>query len=172
MKRKSYFRKIILKMKNMINLKNFFLILCLLAIVTPSIAKRQKKVKKKKAKTSVVMKDTTFTQLAPTPPSATISFNSQEEKIVLSQLVVSFVSRGYGVDMKAVDDFFYLMNQFNEKNHLTLMFDHKVWGREGERDYCFVGNNQLLIGQFSNELKKHFANNKLVFVKENTPCKK
>ncbi len=148
------------------SIKNILFIFCLLTIVSPTYAKYKKRKKSKKAKTAVIIQDSIKQQT-----NSSIN-NAQEENIVLSQLVVSFVSRGYGVDMKAVDDFFYLMNQFNEKNHLTLMYDHKISGREGERDYCFVGNNELLIEQFTKELKAHFANNKLVFVKQYTPCKK
>lgn len=141
-----------------------------------------KKSKKRKKSSNIGVAKSTPNIVNPTTTTVAITPNTveplkleekkQEEKIILSQLVVSFVSRGFGIDTKGLDDFFYFMEQFNTKHNIQLMHDYKTWGREGERDYCFVGNSQLLIEQFYAQLKKHFEGNKLVFINLNAPCKK
>ncbi len=104
-------------------------------------------------------------------PSSTPPLVKQEENIKFAQLVVSFASRGAGIDAQARDQLLAHITWFNEQNHCELMYDKKGWGREGEMDFCFFGNNQILIPTLYKQLKEKFAGRPTVFVKENFPCK-
>lgn len=139
-------------------------------------AKRKKK-KKQKTKIEKVTKN----NIVPTPADSNVvkstintgvSMSKQNEEIKpFAQIVVSFSSMGAGINAKARQAFLDHVAWFNTENHCELMYDRKTWGREGEVDYCFVGNNQILMPILYKQLKEKFNGERLVFVKENFPCK-
>ncbi len=156
------------------NYTKYLLLLLICTISFTADAKRKKR-KKKKAKTTVIATTVTgdSSKVAPLPKTNTpVQIIKEDNKeIKLAQLVVSFASMGAGIDAKAQQKFLEHIGWFNEKHHIELMFDKKSWGREGEIDYCFYGNNEILMPTLYKELKEILATGTKVFVKQNFPCK-
>lgn len=88
-----------------------------------------------------------------------------------TQLVVSFISMGTGIDGQAHAKFKSAIENFNKKNKCKLIYDVKTWGREGERDYCFSNNDEKLMTAFNSEISTLFKDNRRVFVEKNKPCR-
>jgi hypothetical protein len=105
------------------------------------------------------------------PVTTATVVKKQEEIKPFAQLVISFTSMGAGINSKARDQFLEHITWFNEQNHCELMFDKKPWGREGEIDYCFYGNNQILIPMLYKQLKEKFNGVRQIFINQNFPCK-
>jgi hypothetical protein len=152
------------------------LLFLLLAITFNADARR----KKRKKKNAPVEKTVAPVQVNKVDSSAfknakantQITTNSKpQEEIKLAQLVVSFASMGAGIDAKARQQFLEHLTWFNTKHNIELMYDKKNWGREGEVDYCFYGNNGILIPMLYKELSEKLAGAKKVFIKQNFPCK-
>ncbi len=138
-------------------------------------AKRKKK-KKKKAKIEKVTQnnkvpaDSNVVKI--NTNTGGVSTNNPNEPIKpFAQIVVSFSSMGAGINAKARQAFLDHIAWFNTQNNCELMYDRKTWGREGEVDYCFVGNNQILMPVLYKQLKEKFSGEKMVFINENFPCK-
>ena len=150
-------------------------VLFLSVLISFNADAKRKKRKKKKAATEKVTTAPQPIKVDSVKTQTNTSMNppvlQQEANIKLAQLVVSFASRGAGIDAQARDMLLAHITWFNEKNHCELMFDKKGWGREGEMDFCFYGNNQILIPTLYKQLKEKFAGRPTVFVKENFPCK-
>jgi hypothetical protein len=94
-----------------------------------------------------------------------------DQKRMTSALVVSFISMSSGIDAKSAMQLETMIVEFNKKNNANLQYDKKMWGREGERDYCIFSPNADWVKQFTTSVKKAFDGNRLIFVKENTPCR-
>lgn len=65
--------------------------------------------------------------------------NMQEE--VTYDMILSFISKGEGIDYtlkKKIDN---ILNSFNKKNNTNLKPETLAWGREGEIDYNFITKN-------------------------------
>jgi hypothetical protein len=152
-----------------------YLLLFLLCVVSLTADAKRKKRKKKKAKTAVVTSTikADSSKVVPLPGTNTNvnPIKEDNKNIKLAQLVVSFASMGAGIDAKAKQTFTDHITWFNEKHHCELMYDKKSWGREGEMDFCFYGNNEILMPILYKELKEKLANGTKVFVKQNFPCK-
>src|ERR1044071_5428783 len=71
-----------------------------------------------------------------------------------SRVVVSFISRGEGIDKKLRTDFDAWLA--NKKN---VSWETHPWGREGEVNYCFALTNLSAAEQttFAGEVRKFFA---------------
>lgn len=159
------------------------LIFSILIISFSADARRKKKNKNKApatkaASVNLVSKtDSTKNVATISRPSVTpvtsnaATVKKQEEIKPFAQLVVSFTSMGGGINAKARDQFLEHIQWFNTQNHCELMYDKKPWGREGEIDYCFFGNNQILIPTLYKQLKEKFTGIRQIFIKENFPCK-
>jgi hypothetical protein len=152
-----------------------YLLLLLVCAISFSADAKRKKRKKKKAKTTItastVVSDSTKVVPLPKTNTPVNVIKEDNKEIKLAQLVVSFASMGAGIDAKSRQKFLEHITWFNEQHHIELMYDKKSWGREGEMDYCFYGNNEILMPILFKELKEKLANGTKVFVKQNFPCK-
>lgn len=83
------------------------------------------------------------------------------------RLVVSFVSRGEGIDLKTKTTF---EQWLATKNNVA--WDVHEWGREGELNYCFPLNNMKASEQdaFVKEVRQQLAGRSMVYVNEWTWC--
>ncbi len=86
---------------------------------------------------------------------------------------VSFISIGSGIDSKAKQQFNEFVEQFNNKNKVTITPEITTWGREGETDYCIKLEELSSEIQkiFINETKELLKNSKLIRYSENSMCK-
>ncbi|PKP44811.1 MAG: hypothetical protein CVT95_10705, partial [Bacteroidetes bacterium HGW-Bacteroidetes-12] len=74
-----------------------------------------------------------------------------QEKIVFD-MIISFISKGEGLDYKLVEKIDATINDFNTKNKTKVTPEIVNWGREGEKDYNFILKN------LSTPLQKEFIN--------------
>jgi hypothetical protein len=56
------------------------------------------------------------------------------------RFIVSFISKGAGIDSKSNDAIASYITTFNNQNDATVKYDKINWGKEGEMDYCFKLN--------------------------------
>jgi len=86
---------------------------------------------------------------------------------------VSFISIGAGTDKKARQDYDQYIIQYEQKNKIKLSYEITPWGREGEKDYCFMLTELDKKKQelFVTETKEILKNSSLVQYKENAPCR-
>ena len=65
------------------------------------------------------------------------------------------------------------VEQFNNKNKVTITPEITTWGREGETDYCIKLEELSSEIQkiFINETKELLKNSKLIRYSENSMCK-
>ncbi len=53
------------------------------------------------------------------------------------RFIVSFISKGEGIDSKAINSLRSYVGDFEKRNNLTLKIEIISRGREGEKDFCF-----------------------------------
>lgn len=84
-----------------------------------------------------------------------------------TRVVVSFISRGEGIDKKLKSDFDAWLSK--QKN---VSWETQPWGREGEINYCFALKNMSATEQttFVSDVRNFFAGRQMVYVNENTRC--
>ncbi len=90
---------------------------------------------------------------------------NEMNKTIKYRLVVSFISKGAGTDVKSFEAFDnYIKN--HPKKPVRVSYS---WGREGENDQCFTLSELKTKEQinFIEELKKLVAIDDMVFIKEN-----
>lgn len=83
------------------------------------------------------------------------------------RLVVSFISRGFGIDHKVKTDFEqWLATKPNVK------YEVHPWGKEGELNYCFALSELSTSDQdaFVKEVRQQLVGRDMVFINENTRC--
>ncbi|GAB4140793.1 MAG: hypothetical protein Fur0041_15990 [Bacteroidia bacterium] len=126
--------------------------------------------------TTIVTNTTTSTTTTTTGnTSVTDSVNTsviipQDTGNETCRLVISFISRGSGIDLKAKDDFIKWLNEHPKKPQ----YEESTWGREGEVNVC------LKLEEFSTRERDIFirdartilSGNELVIIQENVPCAK
>ena len=89
-----------------------------------------------------------------------------------SRLVISFISKGGGIDRKTKKSFEKMIVDFNTANKCNVVYTLKTWGKEGERDYCFSFGQGDFLEKFVSEAKEKLKGKELIQVKENTECRK
>lgn len=103
--------------------------------------------------------------------------NTQQQKInknnptTQSSWVVSFISIGEGIDNKAFKSFEKLIAQYETKHSTKLKYEIINWGREGEKNFCFIPQQPNFFNEFSAETEKMFVKNVLVQIKKQNLCK-
>ncbi len=113
-----------------------------------------------------------------TDDNATTSDNGKKINpdpiVTATRLTVSFISIGEGTDYKAKEKFEKFVTDFETRNKVKLVSEKVGWGREGEVDYCYdlATLKPLQRAAFVQETKALVKGNKLVQLKENTPCRK
>ncbi len=89
------------------------------------------------------------------------------------KLSVSFFSRGSGIDLKNRGEFDNYITGFQKNNHLTIAYEQKKWGREGEVDYCIelasIPKNKVDI--FLTETRHLLNQSQLVIITEVDVCR-
>jgi len=98
---------------------------------------------------------------------------SQKGQPDLYSVVVSFYSKGEGIDEKAFAVYNTFLDGFEKQHNINLNYVRTPWGREGEVDYCIQLNN-MDSGKQSNFLmqtKEILFQSQLVHILENAPCK-
>jgi hypothetical protein len=147
----------------------------------------QCKAKKESVSDKSANKETPTTQAQPQAPDSTPQKAPEKqapnnepqvnEKVVSDEEVavrykVSFFSRGAGIDRATHKAFEELVNKYNDSGNCKLNYFQKSWGKEGERDYCFLNSDDPCVEKFVTEAKAIIAKSDQVRSKENTTCKK
>jgi len=60
---------------------------------------------------------------------------------VVYDMIISFISKGEGIDHNLKSKIDEKLKSFNQKNDVKLKPEIVGWGREGEVDYNFIGKN-------------------------------
>lgn len=89
-----------------------------------------------------------------------------------ARLIVSFISKGGGIDGKSLKDFEQLVKDFNTANKSNISYTVQPWGREGEKDYCFQPGQGKNFEKLISEVKKSLQGKELIRLKENAACRK
>jgi hypothetical protein len=101
--------------------------------------------------------------------TATTATSSAPEAPITYRLIVSFFSKGGGIDGEAVTPFLAYVSSHEKKPS----YKEIRWGREGETDYCFnlseLAAKKDLVG-FIEEIKKITAKSDRVSITENAEC--
>lgn len=88
-----------------------------------------------------------------------------------NNLVVSFYSKGAGIDYEIANEFDnFLTTQLSNQ----INFTKKGWGREGETDFCIQINHSLSQKEKQfvvDEIKQMANKSKLVHIKEDSECR-
>jgi hypothetical protein len=82
-------------------------------------------------------------------------------------LVVSFISKGSGVDKNAINKLKTFLDDYNSNSKKPVTYLVKSWGREGEKDYCINESNK----EFIDKVKSAMQGFGLVRIKENSVCR-
>lgn len=89
-----------------------------------------------------------------------------------SHVVISFFSKGGGIDTKAREKTDAFIADFNLKNKTNLVAETYRWGREGEVDYCInvLTLKKDLNALFRQNLTDLLSKNELVRLEFNAIC--
>ena len=89
------------------------------------------------------------------------------------RFVVSFISIGSGIDKKAKSQYEQFLKDFELKKNVTISYEKKYWGREGEINFCFMLNELKKEEQesFILQSKNLLANSTLVRFQESNSQK-
>lgn len=87
-------------------------------------------------------------------------------------LVITFSSRGEGINGKAVKTLDSFISEFESENNKSIKYDLNNWGREGEKDYCIDLENLSSEKRdlFASQVKRLLEDENLVTISENTLC--
>ena len=90
------------------------------------------------------------------------------------RLVISFISRGSGIDRDTKKNVLTFIENYNKEHHTNLVYETIRWGREGEVDFCFSLSELKKKEQnkFIQELKSLVVNSENVRIAENTEKRK
>ncbi len=103
----------------------------------------------------------------------TLVKTSKPDTSGIYRLVVTFASKGSGIDFKTKEALDRYQEQFQDKYKLVINKDSYNWGREGEVDFCFRLENlkPALQQEFIYGVQELLKNNTLIFMEENTVCR-
>ena len=88
--------------------------------------------------------------IIPSPDKKSTPANQNDQDNITYDLIISFISKGAGIDHSLKDKIDAIITEFNNKNNVDLKYDKTGWGREGEVDYNFILKN------LSTDQKKSF----------------
>ena len=99
-----------------------------------------------------------------------------QQNVSTGYLVVTFSSRGSGIDGKAMNKLDEIVISLGLNKAESTPLEKVSWGREGEIDYCFDLSliDEELTTNLKNQLNSEFSGNNLVQIEhhENCPRKK
>lgn len=159
---------------------SLFLLVAILGLENDAFAKKKKR-KRRKAKTTQITSTTTSDSAkvvrAPGVPNRKEHDSLKQAKMIEklkannNAFVVSFISLSAGIDIKEAHKLEEEYKLFLHKNNCELLMETKNWGKEGERDYCFVSNDMDCLNKFVENVKLKFSNNRRILLKTNATCK-
>lgn len=90
----------------------------------------------------------------------------------VSDLIITFSSRGEGINGKAKKLLHDFIDEFESQHKIRFKYDVNSWGREGERDYCFdlkdLDNDKQEL--FVTQVKRLLEEENLVTISKNKSC--
>lgn len=106
---------------------------------------------------------------APTPTSDEI----EAKKQAYNNIVISFYSKGEGVNVKAVETIEDFLKKYSAEINQPIPYNKISWGREGEVDFCISlaelkGEDKRIFVDKTREVTKQFE---LINFFENHPCR-
>ena len=107
------------------------------------------------------------------PAEAAKAQQVSDDVVALNNLVVSFYSKGAGIDRDAWRRFEDFIVSYAAKTNTPVPFKKVAWGREGEVDFC-VTLSAMTPGQrdkFVAEARELLKSVELVHIYENRPCR-
>ena len=90
-----------------------------------------------------------------------------------SNLVVSFFSKGNGINREAAGNLEKFLTEYIRKTNTTVTYKKTGWGREGETDYC-ISLSAMNTGQrskFIAAIKDLLRPVETIHLFENRPCR-
>ena len=96
----------------------------------------------------------------------------QQQTKEVANLVVSFYSKGSGIDYELASQFDDMLNK--KMNQDQISFSKKGWGREGETDFCINFSSSLSKKEKAEliaEIKQYVSKSTLVHLKEDAECR-
>ena len=91
----------------------------------------------------------------------------------LNNLVVSFFSKGNGINREAAGNLEKFLTEYIRKTNTTVTYKKTGWGREGETDYC-ISLSAMNTGQrskFIAAIKDLLRPVETIHLFENRPCR-
>lgn len=100
--------------------------------------------------------------------------SSEESKEELFSMVVSFFSRGAGIDFMVAREYESLVKKYETAHPEKFTAERVGWGREGELDYCiqFGDLNKNIAREFVNQSRVITDKTDLVHVKMDSECRR
>lgn len=97
------------------------------------------------------------------------SSTAMQADTTLCDYLVSFISKGSGIDYKLRERYDSFIKEFEKQHHVHIVYENYRWGREGEIDYCFKwkGMESKMVQQFLQESAQLIAGTTMVNVAEN-----
>ena len=85
------------------------------------------------------------------------------------RLIVSFISKGAGIDSQTLAALESLVTTFSNKDGFLVKYDKITWGKEGEFDYCFkmAGMKASKQEEFVKAVKNVTKDSQQVLITEN-----
>ena len=107
---------------------------------------------------------------SPAPAAKTVS---DDDATALNNLIVSFYSKGSGIDREAAGNLEHYISEYIRKTGTKVAWKKTAWGKEGETDYCIslsVMNNEQR-SKFITAVKDVLRSVETVHIYENRPCR-
>lgn len=133
-------------------MKKLFFLIAIISLACPFVC-----CKSKKAATAT-------TESTPVTVEKTI----EESPVQKYRLIISFISKGEGIDSKRRQEFL----TFVETHPKKPVFNTVNWGREGETDYCFMLTELYKRDQieFITKIRAIAGGTDIVVVSEDAEC--
>ena len=108
-----------------------------------------------------------------TPAPAPTSDEIEAKKQAYNNIVISFYSKGEGVNVKAVETIEDFLKKYSTKINQPIPYNKISWGREGEVDFCISlaglkGEDRRIFVDKTREIVRKFE---LINFFENHPCR-
>jgi hypothetical protein len=158
-------------------IKYLFALIFLFSIADTSKAKKRIMKKRHRIQTQQTLTDASKVIPAPGVVNKT-SFDSLKDakmklkmKTIASNVVISFISKGEGIDHKGLDAFELFVKKYKPLKNCKIDFSEKSWGREGERDYCITATSESCIDDFLKLADKFLKASDRVNIQKNVVCR-
>ncbi len=136
-------------------MKQLFILASLLVIASISICCKTKK-------------NTTTSTTSSVPATTEIAAALEDEKTIQYRVIISFISKGAGIDLKLSSAITAYVSAHPKKPTSKIV----SWGREGETDHCFLLKELTKTEQvdFIAGVKRIIGTSDMVLLTENSKC--